>query len=42
MIWPEAGDTWGGTTTTATSSTGSGDAHENRPAFYALAYIMKT
>ena len=27
---------------TATSSVGSGDAHENRPKFYALAFIMKT
>lgn len=25
-----------------TSSTGSGSAHENRPPYYALAYIMKT
>jgi microcystin-dependent protein len=30
-------------TFSATSgSTGSGTAHENRPPYYALAYIMKT
>ena len=30
------------THTFTTSSTGSGSAHENRPPYYALAYIMKT
>jgi microcystin-dependent protein len=29
-------------TTTTTSNTGSGTAHENKPPYYALAYIMKT
>jgi len=28
--------------TTATSETGGGGAHENRPPYYSLAYIMKT
>jgi microcystin-dependent protein len=37
---------WSGTTgssgTGATGSAGSGNSHENRPPYYALAYIMKT
>lgn len=31
----------GSQTTTTTTSTGGGKAHENRPPYYALAYIMK-
>jgi microcystin-dependent protein len=38
--------TWGGSgyhpTGGSTGSTGGGGAHENRPPYYALAYIMKT
>ena len=36
--------TWdpNGTRTLATTSTGSGSAHENRPPYYALCYVMKT
>jgi microcystin-dependent protein len=32
----------GGASTVNTGDTGSGTAHENRPPYYALAYIMKT
>ena len=36
------GDIGGSFTTVNTSNTGGGQAHENRPPFYALCYIMKS
>ena len=36
------GENKSGTESFSTNSTGSGSAHENRPPYYALCYIMKT
>ena len=33
---------WDGTSWVSLAPTGGGGAHENRPPFYALCYIMKT